>query len=98
MGTFGITNNISEHVTLAQLMNLIGNTNHAVSVVGKCIFDPNYEKSFLLTIESFTLSCSCSDKNYTIEIFNEVYYAAMYVNPNKKPNCVQTRLDIIMTI
>ena len=34
-GTFDILNNISEYVTLVQLMNSIGNMNHAVSVFGR---------------------------------------------------------------
>ena len=32
-GTFDILNNISEYVTLVQLMDSLGNVNHAVSVV-----------------------------------------------------------------
>ena len=35
MGTFDITNNISEHVKFVQLMDSLGTFNHAVSVVGK---------------------------------------------------------------
>ena len=33
-GSFNILNNISEHVTLIQLMDYLGNANHAISVVG----------------------------------------------------------------
>ena len=40
-GTFDILNNTSEHVTLLQLMDSLGNVNNAVSVVGMWIFDPN---------------------------------------------------------
>ena len=32
--SFYILNHISEHVTLVQLMDLLGNVNHTVSVVG----------------------------------------------------------------
>ena len=38
IGSFGIINNISEHVALVQLMDSIGNVNHAVSVLGKLNF------------------------------------------------------------
>ena len=38
-GTFDILNITSEYITLAQLMDLFGNVNHAVSVVGRWIFD-----------------------------------------------------------
>ena len=34
MGYFKIIANISEHVNLVQLMNYLGNVNHAISVVG----------------------------------------------------------------
>ena len=33
--TSDIMNNISDNFKLVQLMNLLGNTNHALSVVGK---------------------------------------------------------------
>ena len=38
-GTFDIMNNISVHIELVQLMYSLGNVNHAVSAVGKWIFD-----------------------------------------------------------
>ena len=34
---------ISENVTLVQLMDSLGNVNHAISVVGNWIFDSKYE-------------------------------------------------------
>ena len=62
-GTFCIFINISEYVTVVQLMDSIGNVNHAVSVAVKWIFLIDYEKSLLLTIESFNLICACSDED-----------------------------------
>ena len=47
--TFDILNNISEYVTLVQLMVSIGNLNHAISIVGYWIFDSDYEKELFLT-------------------------------------------------
>ena len=41
---FDILNEISENVTLVQLMETLGNVNHAISIVGYWIFDSNYEK------------------------------------------------------
>ena len=38
VGYFDILNNISEHVTLTQLMDYPGNVNYAISVVGYWIF------------------------------------------------------------
>ena len=76
------------------LVNLI----HAVSVVGKCVFDSNYEKYFPLTIELFNLIFSCSNENVYFGIFEEVYYAVRYVNPKEKSKCVQKLLEILMNI
>ena len=41
---FDIRNDISEYVTLVQLMDSLENVNHAISVVGYWIFDSNEEK------------------------------------------------------
>ena len=48
---YDILNNISEDVTLVQLMESLGNMNNAISVVGYWIFDSNYEKALSLTQE-----------------------------------------------
>ena len=48
MGSYDILTDISEHVTLFQLMDYLGNVNHAISVVGYWIFDSNYEKALVL--------------------------------------------------
>ena len=61
--TFDILNNISNYVTLVQLMYSVGNFNHTVSVVVKWIFDSNYEKSLPLNIDSLNLICACSDED-----------------------------------
>ena len=45
---FDILNDISEDVTLVQLMDSLGNMNHAISIVGHWIFYSNYEKSLFL--------------------------------------------------
>ena len=49
-GSFNILNNISEHVSLVQLMDSIGNVNHAINVVGYWIFKSNYEKALVINI------------------------------------------------
>ena len=48
---FDILIEISENVTLVQLMGIVGNVNHEVSIVGYWIFDPNYKKSLPLKLE-----------------------------------------------
>ena len=41
---FYILNEISENVTLVQLMDTLGNVNHAIIIASSWIFDSNYEK------------------------------------------------------
>ena len=38
-GSYDILTYISEHVTLVQLMDSLGNVNHAISIIGYWIFD-----------------------------------------------------------
>ena len=54
---FDILNEISEDVTLVQLMDLLGNVNHAISLVGYWIFDSNYKKAIFLTQELLDIIC-----------------------------------------
>ena len=51
MDAFDTLKNVSEYVTLEQLMDSLGNVNHAISIVGYWIFDSNYEKALCLTQE-----------------------------------------------
>ena len=44
---FGILKNVSEYVTLVQLMELLGNVNLAISIVGYWIFTQNMRKKFV---------------------------------------------------
>ena len=46
---FDILNDISEYLTLVQLMESLGNVNCAISIVGHWIFDSNYKKSLCFT-------------------------------------------------
>ena len=47
--SFYILRDISENVTFVQLMDSVVNVNHAVSIVGYCIFEYNYTKALSLT-------------------------------------------------
>ena len=60
MGSCDILTDISEHVTLVQLMDYLGNLNHAISVVGYWIFYSNYEKVLVLNEESLDMICAPS--------------------------------------
>ena len=46
---FDILNDISEYLALVQLMESLGNLNHAISIVWYWIFDSNYKKALCLT-------------------------------------------------
>ena len=49
--SFYILNDISEYVNLVQLLDSLGNVNNAISIVGRWIFDSNYNKPVFLTQE-----------------------------------------------
>ena len=38
-GEFDILNDISDNITLVQLMDTLGNVNHTISIIGYWIFD-----------------------------------------------------------
>ena len=59
-GYYYILKDISEHVTLVQLMDSLGNLNHAISVFGSWIFDSNYKKSLVLNRVSLDNICASS--------------------------------------
>ena len=59
-GEYEILKNISANVILVQLMYLLGNVNHAISVVGSWIFDSNYEKALVLNMASLDMICASS--------------------------------------
>ena len=46
--SFDILNDISEYVTLVQLIDSQGNLNNDISIVGHWIFYPKYEKALFL--------------------------------------------------
>ena len=47
-GSYDILSEISIYVTLVQLMDYLGNLNHAISVVGYWIFESNYKIALVL--------------------------------------------------
>ena len=53
-----ILKDISENVTLVQLMDSLENLNRDISVVGYWIFGSNYKKEFFLHRASLDMICS----------------------------------------
>ena len=60
IGEYKILEDISANVTLVQLIDLSGNVNHAISVVGSWIFDSNYERALVLNKASLDMICGPS--------------------------------------
>ena len=84
MGDYKILEDISANVTLVQLMDSLGNVNHAISVVGNWIFDSNYERALILNRESLDMTCAPyvgEEQNF---IFEKVYYAVRYIFNEEK--------------
>ena len=59
-GSYDFMKDISEHVTLVQLIYSLVNVNHYINVVGYWIFDSNYKKSLVLNKESLDMICAPS--------------------------------------
>ena len=59
-GIYKILEDISEHVTLVQLMYSLGNMNHAINFVGYWIFDSNCKEALVLNKESLDMICAPS--------------------------------------
>ena len=78
-GEYDIFKNISANVTLVQLMDSLGNVNHAISVVGSWIFDWNYERALFLNKESLDMICAPSVGEERAAKFEKVYYAVRYI-------------------
>ena len=70
---------ISANITLVKLMDLLGNMNHAISVVGNWIFDSNYERALFLNRASLDVIYALSVGEEQNAIFEKVYYEVRYV-------------------
>ena len=70
---------ISEHVTLVQLMDYLGNLNNAISVVGYWIFDSNYEKALVLNKEYLDMICAPYVGEKQVDTFERVFCAEGYI-------------------
>ena len=88
-GSFDILNYITEHVTLFQLVDTVGDVNHAVIISGNWIFDSNYNKSLPLAILSLDLICSSLDGDEMFAKSETVFYAVRYVNAKDKLKLVE---------
>ena len=76
---FDILNGISENVTLLQLMDSLGNVNHAINIVGNWIFDSNNKKALCLTQELLDIICSPSIGKEQVATFQSVFFSVRYI-------------------
>ena len=83
-GEYDILKNISANVTLVQLMDSLGNINHAISVVGSWIFDSNYERALVLNKESLDMIFAPSVGEEQAASFEKVHYSFRYISNEAK--------------
>ena len=79
MGEYKILEEISKNVTLVQFMNSLGNVNHAISVVGKWLFDSNYEKALVLNRASLDMICAPYVGEEQASKFESVFTVVRYI-------------------
>ena len=77
-------NNISDHVTLVELIDYLDNVNHALSVFENSIFHSYYKRDLQLSVEYLNLIYSCSVEEKLFALFETVFYAVIYINPKAK--------------
>ena len=75
---------MSENVTLVQLMESVGNVNHAVSILVYWMFESNYKKELLLTLYSLNIICSPLEREGMFASFETVFHSVRYINQRGK--------------
>ena len=82
--SFEIPHEISEIVTLVQLMDSVGNLNHSVSIVCYWVLGSNSKKGIPLTLYSSNLVCSTSEGRVMFAVFVALFHAVRYINNTGK--------------
>ena len=78
-GSYDILTGMSENFTLVQLIDYLGNVNHAINVVGYWIFDSNYKIALVLNRESLDVICSPSVGEEQVAQFETVFTILRYI-------------------
>ena len=65
-------------------MDSLGNVNHAISVVGNCIFDSNYDKALVLNMSSLDMICAPSVGEEQAAKFESVFTAVIKIYSRAK--------------
>ena len=85
-GQFEIIHDISENITLVQLIDSVGNVNHAFSIVRYWIFDSKYKKALPLTLNSLNLIPPPSLGEGMFAVFESVFHTVRYIKNTLKLN------------
>ena len=78
-GSYDMMKDISEHLTLFQLMDDLGNVNRAISVVGYWIFDSNYKKALFRNRESLDMICAQYVGEEEAAEFEKLFSSVRYI-------------------
>ena len=73
--SFDIIRDISDNVTLVQLMDSADNFDHAVSIVRYWVFYSNYKEVILLKLDSLNLIWSPSEGEGVFGVFETLFNA-----------------------
>ena len=85
-GFYKILEDISENVTLVQLMNSLVNVNNDISVVGYWIFDSNYEKELVLNMASLDMICAPSVGEEQAAKFELLFTSVIFISSASQLN------------
>ena len=67
-------------------MDIVENVNHAVSILGYCIFDSNIKNLLPLTLDSLNIVCSPSVGKGMFAVFETVFHTVRYIKNTGKLN------------
>jgi hypothetical protein len=80
---FNILEDVSVYPTVAQLQALDGGCQHAVTIVGRFVFDSNCPRALPLSVETLNYCCSSDDRT---SAFDKVYHCyRLEENVNTRP-------------
>ena len=79
-GLYKILEDISENITLSQLIDSLVNVNHAISVVGYWMFYSNYTNSLVLNRELLDMMCASYVVEEQAAKFELVFTAVRYIH------------------
>jgi len=79
--SFDILQNLSEYPTVVSLEAVDGGTQHAITVVGRLVFDSNCERALPLSLETLHYCCSSDVKKGA---YKKVYRGYRFMEPSDK--------------